>query len=418
MTRWRAGARITLNRGPTTGLWVVLALVCTMIAGCTSERSPGGVSNPSVCTQVRGVAHTPPLGEHIAVIAAERRNSSPLVSLPQPLCDAISEGAKAQKPLTLIRLDGRPTVLGTTVFHTASKNPAARQRDINAYISATAQSITKVKAQQPNVDLRAALDLAAKQIHQGNAESAGTVYVLGSALQEVGSPNFASPGMIDAAPKEVADFLRGEKLLPDLLHINVIFVGFDATAAPQAALNTAQSSSVKDIWHEIVKSGGAEYIDFLPASATSALVPDADRLPPVNQVKLLPLPSWTPDQRYPDSGPLHFEPDTAVLTSPKAAREAMAKVPAWLSAHPSCSLRITGTTARVGDRAGQVNLAGARATTIKQIITSLGGAGGRISVAGLGSYFPGYVPDHDLHTGALIPNLAAQNRSVYFQPVC
>lgn len=416
MSQYEADLRPLGNRRGAV-LCVFLVAVVALVSGCSLLKSPGSASGSAACSPVTGAA-PPAVGNEVAIITAERRNSSPVASLPQSLCDAISQSAQAQRPIALIRLDGRPEVLGTSVFQTDSKNSAARHRDLNAYISSMAQSVVKVKAQEPDVDVRAALDLAAKEIHQGGADLPGTIYVLGSALQEIGSPDFASAGMLDADPKEVINFLRTQSLLPDLTHINVIFVGFDATAAPQAALNTAQSANFKNIWRGIVNAGGAAYTDFLPAPSTSNSVPDADQLPPVKTVKLLPPPAWTPNQRYPDSGPLHFEPDTAVLTDPGAARVAMARVPAWLNTHLRCSLGITGTTARVGDRAGQVALARDRAATVKQIIVSLGGNGAQITVAGLGSYFADYVPDHDPRTGALIPDRAEQNRSVYFQPKC
>lgn len=89
----------------------------------------------------------------------------------------------------------------------------------------------------------------------------------------------------------------------------------------------------------------------------------------------------------------------------------IAPVARWLAARGNRSVRLTGTTARTGDRAGQIALAEARANAVAGLLFERGARREQVSTAGVGSYFDGYVPDHDA-AGSLIPAAAALNRTV------
>lgn len=72
---------------------------------------------------------------------------------------------------------------------------------------------------------------------------------------------------------------------------------------------------------------------------------------------------------------------------------------------------LTGTTARVGSREGQIALATERAVAVQNILVELGADPGQIDTVGVGSYFPEYITDHD-PAGVLLPGPAQQNRTV------
>jgi outer membrane protein OmpA-like peptidoglycan-associated protein len=75
---------------------------------------------------------------------------------------------------------------------------------------------------------------------------------------------------------------------------------------------------------------------------------------------------------------------------------------------------LTGTTADVGDKAGQVRLSEQRAQAVAALLAGLGVPAGRLTVTGRGSDFPGYVVDHD-GSGNLLPAAAALNRKVMIE---
>lgn len=358
-------------------------------------------------------------GSRLVILAANRRNSVPITVLPSALCRAIADAAQDKQPIVLIRLDGRPVVLGTAMYPDTAANSLARAVALTKFVNAAAKSIVGVNAKVAHVDILAGLGVAGRQIR--DAGGTGTIYVLGSGLQETGALNFSQQGLIDADAKDITAFVKGEHQLPDLTGARVEFVGVDVTASPQAALDNARSAKLRAIWSDIVGASQAVSAGFVPLpSAAAQLGLDVPALPPVNLVPLPvpPGPVWNPHQHYPNTGPLGFWPDKTVLLNEPAARDALKDVPAWLRTNPGCRLLITGTTARVGSFVGQQTLATGRAAAIKNLIDGLGAPAARILVQGLGSKFPGYVQDHDPRTGLLLPIQAQHNRSVYFTPLC
>jgi outer membrane protein OmpA-like peptidoglycan-associated protein len=352
----------------------------------------------------------------VAILTAKRQNSSPVDAVPDPVCESIIKAAESVAPITVVTLDGRPNLKSFT-FSYLSKNPPARARELTNFVRSVAAYILTRRASSPHVDLTQAISIAGDELH-GSSTKGGSIYVLGSALQETSFPDFSQPGMLDADPNQVAAYMKAHSLLVDLKGIKVTFFGATYTARPQVQLNPAQASQLRAIWTAIITAEGGGTPTFLPPKSSSNVVPDAAKLPKVKLVVPTAVSSWNVHARYPDSGPLHFEPDSAKLTDPVAASEALAPVPSWLSANPKCTLLITGTTANVGPLNGQKILAGARANTIRRVIGTLGADVARIDTLGLGSSYPGYVPDHDRQTGDLLPDKAALNRSVYFKPSC
>jgi OmpA-OmpF porin, OOP family len=75
---------------------------------------------------------------------------------------------------------------------------------------------------------------------------------------------------------------------------------------------------------------------------------------------------------------------------------------------------LTGTTASADTSEYRLRLSQERANAVRDLLVSLGAPADRISTRGLGSDFPGYVPDHDPQ-GNLNPVLAAQNRQVIIE---
>lgn len=396
--------------------------VVTGLSACskTSESTSTAVtvpSGPACPASVAAVADPHPL----AIIASVRRNSPIVTSLPAQVCTAIANAAVGSAPITLVRLDGRPGAVGqSAAYKSTAANDQARKVELESFITGVDQAVLTIQAAAPDVDIRQALSVAADAIRGGSDAKAGRVFVIGSALQETGAPDFANRGMLDANPEEVATYIDNRHLTPDLAHITVTFVGAGTTAAPQAELDTAYSRSVQNVWHAIARHGKAASVSFLPPAGTGGptRISAGLALPTVRTVSIPTVPSWNPNQVFYDSGPLHFKPDQTILIDPAAARIAMQPVPGWLDTHPSCKLVLTGTTARVGGRAGQFALGLGRATTIRDLIGALGGETRRIETVGLGSYFPQYTPDHDPQTGALLPDKAEINRSVRFAPEC
>lgn len=111
-------------------------------------------------------------------------------------------------------------------------------------------------------------------------------------------------------------------------------------------------------------------------------------------------------------GTVGFVPDQAVLKDPAAARAVLADYAKAIKDGRRALL--TGTTASDGTPEYRRQLSEKRAGAVRDLLVGLGAPADRISTRGLGSDFPGYVPDRDAQ-GNLDPIPAAQNRQVIIE---
>jgi outer membrane protein OmpA-like peptidoglycan-associated protein len=164
------------------------------------------------------------------------------------------------------------------------------------------------------------------------------------------------------------------------------------------------------LWTKIVESaGGKAEVKQAPLPSTRTM----DGLPPVTIVPVAarsigPLPSVTVLR----DGTVGFVPDQAVFRDPAQARVVLADYAREITNGRRALL--TGTTASAGTSEYRLRLSQERANAVRDLLVSLGAPADRIRTRGLGSDFPGYVPDHDPQ-GNLDPVPAAQNRQVIIE---
>ncbi|MGH3915901.1 MAG: OmpA family protein [Pseudonocardiaceae bacterium] len=309
-------------------------------------------------------------------------------------------------PVTLIVPDGTPTVSETLDLATPNDNPLYKQDQVTQLN----KLIDTTRADSPEVDLLAALSLAARSVTE--ALGPQTIIVIDSGLQTAGALRFQDQdgALLSANPSEVVDLLRRTQQLPDLSGIRVVFTGLGDTAAPQQALSQPARAVLVELWTAIVTAaGGSAEIVQAPLPSTRTL----DELPPVSIVPIAarslgPLPSVTVLR----DGTVGFLPDQAVFRDPATAREVLADYAREITGGKRAVL--TGTTSSAGEAAGRLALSRDRATAVRELLISLGAPADRIEARGLGSDFPTYLPDRDA-AGNLDPVAAAQNRQVIIE---
>jgi outer membrane protein OmpA-like peptidoglycan-associated protein len=109
--------------------------------------------------------------------------------------------------------------------------------------------------------------------------------------------------------------------------------------------------------------------------------------------------------------PVRFEPNSTAFVDSAAAVRALTPIARWLAGGRSRRALLVGTTADVGPMTGQVALSRLRAGRVRAELVALGASPGQISVRGVGSDFPGFVPDRNA-SGTLLAGPAVLNRSV------
>ncbi|MGQ0779134.1 MAG: OmpA family protein [Pseudonocardiales bacterium] len=369
--------------GPVLG-WILPGLI--LLAGCGAAT---GNSEPGALAIIVGARANMVAPSLINTVRAELDTASGLES-----------------PVTVIVPDGTPTASATLDLGTPNDNPLYKQDKItqlNITLDAT-------RADSPEVDLLAALSLAARSVTE--AVGPQTIIVIDSGLQTTGALRFQDQdgALLSANPSEVVDLLRRTQQLPDLTGIRVVFTGLGDTAPPQQPLPQPARAILVELWTAIVEAtGGSAEIMQAPLPSTRTL----EGLPPVSVVPVAvrsvgPPPSVTVLR----DGTVGFLPDQAVFRDRAAALEVLADYAREISNGKRAVL--TGTTSSAGTASGRLTLSRDRANAVRDLLISLGAPAERIEARGLGSDFPTYLLDRDPQ-GNLDPIAAAQNRQVILE---
>lgn len=388
-------------------LWVTVAIaIATATAGCGGTSAPAAGDHPyrptmpTVCTKS---------GPVVFAVSGRQKNPAPIVT--GMMRAAAVEAIRTRSAIGIVDVDGNPELVAASAFtDPTAGNGAALNSDRNDFFHQVTITLTSTRAKYPHVNVLKALNVAGHAIRAACLYG-GTVYLEDSGLQETGPLDFRQPGSLQARPRDVASFLTREHELPDLKGMAVVLIGIGDTAPPQGSLSISQQDNLIAIWSAIAKAAGATGVLVDPAPRSGAAVVG---VPPVAIVPVPKEATWTPEDKnyvFPDSGPVGFEPNTAVFRDPSAAAKALRRLANYLTDHPTAKIELTGTTAHWGTLVSDIALSRRRAEAVKTVLIRLGAAASQIFTRGLGWKFPGYQNDQG-PSGILLPGPAEHNRSV------
>ena|SRR5271170_1135486 len=382
---------------------IAAAAAVLLLAGCSPLTEVISMQDHAVpaCGRPDGV---------VLIVGAHRDAPAPASLDPGVAC-LVGAAIKDGKPVILVDPSGQPGVVtprlmsvdGGTLAQQDSPRVAQDVQRVN-------EAIADLRPESPGVD-----DLAALAVAADAAQSAGLPHadliLLDSGLNDRGALDFTVPGMVAAVPSEVASQLRATGNEPDLRGFTVLLVGIGFTSPPQAPLAAKWRGNVTQIWAAVVAYGGAK-VEVIPQPAEGPSVRTSE------PVKLIPVPADQPVRPtlrapivFTGESPVRFEPNSTAFVDPAAAARALAPIAKWLAADRSRHALLAGTTADVGPMAGQVALSRLRADRVRAELVALGALPGQISVSGVGSDFPGFIPDRNA-SGTLLAGPAVLNRSV------
>jgi outer membrane protein OmpA-like peptidoglycan-associated protein len=344
-----------------------------------------------------------PTGSLAIVVGA--RSNMPTPVLEGKAAEARDAAVAQQSYLSVWVADGAPTQAAKGRLVVDAHNDVARDQQREANRQRVDQVIADARASAPESDLLQALTDAERSIDSQPAEH--TIVVLDSGLSTTGALDFTQPGMLDADPQELATSLKAAGELPDLDGVRVVFQGLGDTAAPQPKLGNARRQHLIDIWTAVVAAAGAGDVEIEQAPLQGD---SAEGLPTVSPVAIDAGVSCGAGTVTLTGGDVAFQADSAVFLDPDAARTTLQPIAEQMQA-ARLTATLTGTTANVGDKAGQSRLSQQRAQAVADLLVDLGVPRASLVVIGLGSDFPGYVQDHDA-AGNLLPGPAAANRKV------
>lgn len=378
-------------------LSIVAAVTATLLTGCGSD-SPA----------------TP--GATVYVHSA-RANTAALDAAQIPDLVALAhQSAERLDSVTVVTTDGQPTTSTALQLRNTGNSSTIRDKQDATNTSTILTAITQAPATTAEANPLRGIAIAADAIRHTTGPK--QMVIIESGL-ETAPPLRFQDGLLAPGtdPVQVASFVQAVGAVPDLTGIDVTWIGIGQTQAPQAPLTTPATEKVKAIWDAILHAGNAAnvtYLDSALPSATSTV--DA---PPVTLVPVPDLDSYASPQ--PAAAPisasfqadqLGFAPDLATFNDPDEAHHIIATTAAVLINGNYHQIHITGTTADSGPLDGQVRLATQRASAVRDLLITAGVNPADITdIQGVGSQFPGYIPDHN-PDGTLNSTTAQLNRLV------
>ena len=346
----------------------------------------------------------------VLIVGAHRDAPAPSSLNPGVAC-LVGAAIKDGKPVILVDASGQPSVVTPRLMSVDGGTLAQQDSPrVAGDLQRVDEAIAGLRPESPGADDLAALAVAADAAQSDSLPHADLI-LLDSGLNDRGALDFTVPGMVAAVPSEVAGQLRSAGNVPDLHGFTVLLVGIGFTSPPQAPLAAKWRTNVTQIWAAVVTFAGA-MVEVIPQPAEGASVRTSE------PVKPIPVPADQPVRPAPRAtivftgeSPVRFEPNSTAFVDPAAAVQALSPIAKWLAADPSRHALLVGTTADVGPMAGQVALSRLRADRVRAELVALGASPGQISVTGVGSDFPGFIPDRN-SSGTLLAGPAVLNRSV------
>ncbi|MGY1792819.1 OmpA family protein [Geodermatophilus sp. SYSU D00525] len=311
------------------------------------------------------------------------RSNMPAPRLDGRALDALDTALEDQSLAAIVVADGEPHLVGTQQLVAEGATGPAREASREDNRRAVEEGLTTAEADDEEVDLLAAVDLAVRSI--SSAEGRHTVVVVDSGLSTAGAVDFRRSGLLDADSDTLAGELAEAGRLPDLEGVTVVFQGIGDTFAPQAPLERPQRTNLIDIWTALARTAGAADV----VVEESPLTQPPAVLPAVTPVEVAGAQTCTVTLT---EDAVRFVADSAEFLDRDAAVAALTPLAQQLS-RPGVSATVTGTTADVGDLDGQLQLSLERAQAVEELLVDLGARPDGMTAIGLGSDFPEYVEE-------------------------
>ncbi|MEO6700006.1 MAG: hypothetical protein ABI140_17350, partial [Jatrophihabitantaceae bacterium] len=154
--------------------------------------------------------------------------------------------------ITVIRVDGRPSVVASVVFGTGAKTQQNFDADQAHFLAHVDDLIDSATAREPESN-----DLQALSLASGAAGEGGTAVLIDSGVQTTTPLDLRTNNLPSRRPDAVVAALKAQQLLPSLSGRSVILSGIGYTAAPQPALADKDRTFLIDLWRGIVITAGA-----------------------------------------------------------------------------------------------------------------------------------------------------------------
>ena len=351
-----------------------------------------------------------------------KRNNERVINV-NSLRSSVRDVIKSEGLVAVVCCDGKPEIIAADYYEFDDANVGAEQSLIDEDIdNLTAQKLSEMKgvtANDPEVDVLAALRLALRAFSTLPAEIPKKIVVIDSGISTCGDLDFRN-NILSADPATVVDELQKRKAIPDFTGIVVEWYQMGDTVLPQEPLTESQKARLEELWEAIITSGGGVFVPNYAPYSDETISSDLPAVSPVTLPAEMPMemPIWfDPETLSGDDAfqspmflteqMIEFIGDSDQPRHPDKAIAVVSPIAEYMKSHNDITLLLVGTTA--GDENGQYNLdlSQRRADTIKKMMVSQGVSEERLITKGMGSADPWHV--YGVGTKG---ELAAQNRKV------
>lgn len=342
------------------------------------------------------------------VIVVGVHANQPAPNVPATLACSIEKTIAGGGSIGVIASDGEPTVLvPAQAFEVDGNNPATTRNNTIAAINLVIGSIQQAKPRVAGSNLYAALTLAA-DLARTATPVISTVVVIDAGLPDRGAVDLTVDGGTLVSSEQLVEHLTTAGALRDdtFAGLRFDFWGLGYTSRPQEPLANSQTNNITRLWPALVVAGGG----------TSTAVPLPREGDPVDttletgvveviEPPVLDVASGTV-LTFDSTSALAFASGASELLDSSAATTALAPVVTWLTEEAGRTATITGRTdSDQPELNGPLSLA--RATTVADLLVSLGVSRDALSI--VGAAYTASPPDR-LVDGSLDPYAAALNR--------
>lgn len=290
--------------------------------------------------------------------------------------------------------------------------------------NSTAQILSEVsqaKAQTPEIDVLSAITLSAQALKSSDSPQRHML-VFDSGLSTCAPLDFSQENLIDAPADVIVEQLQKIHEIPDLVDIDITWIGLGTTIGKQAHPTSDYTYKLKTLWEAILTAGGASSVIFdtspLPNQEYDGELPACTAVPIISGS--LDLSEIGAEQEIPEvikfdeNTSVKFKGDLSEFIDEQAAVEALLPVAEYLLQNPDEKMYIAGMTATVfslPDAGKELSLQ--RAKACEAILLNNGVNADQISSVGLG-YSPNPLRVQDVDAqGNLIEEMAQLNRAVF-----
>ncbi len=382
-----------MKTNPWPARWAGLLLMIGLVLGLTA------------CTDANNEAAACDTPQAVTFVVGAHANTPAPVLQPQAECVARNV-MNAGGQVLVVSAEGIPVSVDVPLEPLSGTDTERNDvMDNNVVmINAVISSITPTS---PQLDTLEAIAVAA-DLSRAHSVPHALIWVLDSGLSSTGVLDFAhTPGLLGAAPSEITAQLAQASELPNLDGMSVtLSLGY--TTGPQPDLGDANRTRLYDIYTDVLTASGAN-VTLAPFPVHGAAV-STDQ-----PVDITDIPAPTPkkitepvDVAFTEqNSQVRFVANTAEYLYKDAAISDLTPVAQYLKADGSRHAAMVATTARVGDKDGQITLSNKRCQTVTNTLVDLGAAPEQISCEGLGSYSTYYQPDDNN------PAAKAANRAIH-----